>query len=60
MLLYTKNNQNKNINITLFNNEKYTLKPNEEISLGEYSDKEKDKLFKLLKKEIKVYEKIKK
>ena len=55
-MIYAKNTQNKNITITLFNNEKYVLKPNEIIELGEYSLDINKKLFKILEKEIKVYE----
>ena len=55
-MIYAKNTQNKNITITLFNDEKYVLKPNEIIELGEYSLDINKKLFKIFKKEIKVYE----
>lgn len=55
-MIYAKNTQNKNITITLFNNEKYVLKPNEIVELGEHSLDINKKLFKILEKEIKVYE----
>lgn len=52
--LKLKNNQKKNIKITTFDNMSYTLKPNEEIILGNYSEENLKASIKYLYKDLEL------
>lgn len=52
--LKLKNNQKKNIKITTFDNIEYTLKPNEEIILGNYTEENLQSSIKYLYKDLEL------